>query len=59
MKGDGPIAELLSARFGAAVKRLGLNLVRYRLDVSRFHVPEHARTALTDARRDARQMKLL
>jgi DNA repair photolyase len=59
MRGEGPIAELLSARFGAAVKRLGLNLVRYRLDAGRFHVPESARTALVDAKRDARQMKLL
>ncbi|MBM3648936.1 MAG: PA0069 family radical SAM protein [Alphaproteobacteria bacterium] len=58
MRGDGPIAELLSARFAAAVKRLGLNLVRYRLDTQRFSVPEPARTALTDAKRDARQMKL-
>ena len=59
MKGDGPIAQLLSARFGAAVKRLGFNLVRYRLDTLRFSVPEHARTALVDTKRDARQMKLL
>ena len=59
MKGEGPIAELLSARFGAAVKRLGLNRIRYRLDTLRFSVPEQARTALTDAKRDARQMKLL
>jgi DNA repair photolyase len=59
MRGEGPIAQLLSARFGAAVKRLGLNLVRYRLDASRFSVPEAVRTALTDARRDSRQMKLL
>ncbi|MFZ5784482.1 MAG: PA0069 family radical SAM protein [Pseudomonadota bacterium] len=59
MKGEGPIAQLLSARFGAAVKRLGLNLVRYRLDASRFSVPESVRTALTDAKRDSRQMRLL
>jgi DNA repair photolyase len=59
MKGEGPIAELLSARFGAAVKRLGLNKIRYRLDTMRFRVPEEARTALVDAKRDARQMKLL
>ncbi|CAN5900461.1 PA0069 family radical SAM protein [soil metagenome] len=59
MRGEGPIAELMSARFGAATKRLGLNLVRYRLDASRFQVPESARTALVDAKRDARQMKLL
>ena len=59
MKGEGPIAELLSARFGAAVRRLGLNKIRYRLDTLRFAVPEAARTALTDAKRDARQMRLL
>ena len=59
MRGEGPIAELLSARFGAAVKRLGLNKIRYRLDTLRFRVPEEARTALVDAKRDARQMRLL
>ena len=59
MRGEGPIAQLLAARFGAAVKRLGLNRIRYRLDVERFAVPESARTALVDAKRDARQMKLL
>jgi DNA repair photolyase len=59
MKGEGPIAQLLGARFQAAVKRLGLNRIRYRLETQRFAVPEHARTALVDARRDARQMKLL
>jgi len=59
MKGEGPIAQLLSARFSAAVKRLGLNRVRYRLDTLRFAVPESARTALVDAKRDSRQMRLL
>ena len=59
MKGEGPIAQLMAARFAAGVKRLGLNKVRYRLDTMRFAVPEHARTALVDARRDSRQMKLL
>jgi len=59
MRGEGPIAQLLSARFAAAVKRLDLNRIRYRLDASSFHVPESARTALVDAKRDARQMKLL
>jgi DNA repair photolyase len=59
MRGEGPIAQLLAARFAAAVKRLGLNRIRYRLDTLRFAVPEHARTALVDAKRDARQMKLL
>jgi DNA repair photolyase len=59
MKGEGPIAQLLGARFQAAVKRLGLNRTRYRLDTMRFAVPESARTALVDARRDSRQMRLL
>ncbi len=59
MRGEGPIAELLGKRFAAAVKRLDLNKVRYRLDTLRFSVPESARTALVDARRDARQLKLL
>ncbi|MBS0520140.1 MAG: PA0069 family radical SAM protein [Proteobacteria bacterium] len=58
MRGEGPIAQLLSARFAAAVKRLGLNRIRYRLDTQRFAVPDSARTALVDARRDARQMRL-
>lgn len=55
MKGEGPIAQLLSQRFAAAVKRLDLNRVRYRLDTMRFAVPA---AALVDARRDARQMRL-
>ena len=59
MRGEGPIALLLSQRFATAAKRLGLNRVRYRLDTLRFAVPEQARTALVDAKRDARQMKLL
>ncbi len=58
MKGEGPIAQLLSQRFAAAVKRLDLNRVRYRLDTMRFAVPAAARTALVDAKRDARQMRL-
>jgi DNA repair photolyase len=58
MRGEGPIAQLLAARFSAGVRRLGLNKIRYRLDTLRFAVPEQARTALVDARRDARQMKL-
>ncbi len=59
MKGEGPIAQLLSQRFAASVKRLDLNRVRYRLDTMRFAVPAAARTALVDARRDGRQMRLL
>ena len=58
MRGEGPIAQLLSARFATAAKRLGLNRTRYRLDTQAFHVPESARTALVDAKRDARQMRL-
>ena len=58
MRGEGPIAQLIAARFQAGVKRLGLNRIRYRLDTQRFAVPESARTALVDARRDARQMRL-
>ena len=58
MKGEGPIAQLLSQRFAASIKRLDLNRVRYRLDTMRFAVPAAARTALVDAKRDARQMKL-
>ena len=58
MKGEGPIAQLLSARFAAAAKRLGLNRTRYRLDTGAFHVPEQARTALADAKGDGRQMRL-
>jgi DNA repair photolyase len=59
MRGDGPIAELLQARFAVAVKKLELNLVRYRLDASRFRVPDSVRSAQVDARHDTRQMKLL
>jgi DNA repair photolyase len=59
MKGEGPIAQLMAARFSASVKRLGLNRIRYRLDTLRFAVPESARTALVESKRDARQMKLL
>ena len=58
MRGEGPLALLLSQRFAAAVKRLGLNRIGNRLDISAFHVPESARTALVDAKRDSRQMKL-
>ncbi len=59
MRGEGPLALLLSQRFAAAVKRLGLNRLGNRLDTSAFHVPESARIALVDAKRDARQMRLL
>ena len=58
MRGEGPLAILMAQRFAAAVKRLGLNRVRVRLDTSIFSVPEEARTALVDAKRDARQGRL-
>jgi DNA repair photolyase len=40
MKGDGPIAELIGARFAAAKRRYGLDGVRQPLDLSQFKVPE-------------------
>ena len=43
MKGSGPVADLIAARFKAAVKRLGLNGPRHELDVSRFRVPPDMR----------------
>ena len=39
MKGTGPVAELIAARFKAAVKRYGLDGPRRVLDESRFRVP--------------------
>ncbi len=39
MKGTGPVAELIAARFKAAVKRYGLDRLRVPLDESRFRVP--------------------
>lgn len=46
MKGTGPIAELLSVRFKAAIKRYGLEGPRHQLDESRFRVPADARPQL-------------
>ena len=46
MKGTGPIAELLSVRFKAAIKRYGLDGPRHQLDESRFRVPADARPQL-------------
>jgi len=43
MKGTGPVADLISARFKAAVKRYGLDGARPSLDVTRFRVPRGAR----------------
>ena len=46
MKGEGPVAELIGARFRAALKRYGLDGPRPALDVSRFRVPADARRQL-------------
>jgi DNA repair photolyase len=39
MKGDGPLAELITARFRAACKRHGLNETRVSLDIGQFKRP--------------------
>jgi DNA repair photolyase len=39
MKGEGPLAELIAARFRAACKRHGLNRERLVLDVGQFRRP--------------------
>lgn len=46
MKGTGPVADLISARFKAAVKRYGLDGPRHDLDVTKFKVPADARAQL-------------
>lgn len=46
MKGTGPVAELIAARFKAAVKRYGLDAPRHQLDETRFRVPADARPQL-------------
>jgi DNA repair photolyase len=46
MKGTGPVAELIAARFKAAVKRYGLDGPRHELDVTAFRVPADARPQL-------------
>ena len=46
MKGTGPVAELIAARFKAAVKRYGLDAPRHQLDETRFRVPASARSQL-------------
>ena len=43
MKGTGPVAELIAARFKAAIKRYGLDAPRPPLDVTRFRVPPDMR----------------
>jgi len=42
MRGEGPLAVLIEARFRAAKKRLGLERERLSLDVSAFQVPPKA-----------------
>ena len=42
MKGEGPVAQLIAARFAAACKRYGLNRERYAQDESLFRVPPRA-----------------
>jgi DNA repair photolyase len=42
MRGEGPLAVLIEARFRAARKRLGLDRERLSLDVDRFRVPREA-----------------
>ena len=46
MKGTGPVADLISVRFKAAVKRYGLEAPRHQLDVTKFRVPADARAQL-------------
>jgi len=46
MKGTGPVAELIGARFKAAIKRYGLDMPRTPLDVTQFRVPPDMRPQL-------------
>ena len=46
MKGTGPVAELIAARFKAAVKRYGLDGPKPLLDETQFRVPVDARAQL-------------
>ncbi|MFZ4164343.1 PA0069 family radical SAM protein [Brevundimonas sp. NPDC058933] len=46
MKGTGPVAELIAARFKAAIKRYGLDTLRTPLDVTQFRVPADMRPQL-------------
>ena len=46
MKGQGPVADLIAARFKAALKRYGLDRERMDLDTSQFKVPTDARAQL-------------
>ena len=47
MVGSGPVAALIAARFGVAVKKLGLNRQERTTDLSQFKVPEKAGDQLT------------
>lgn len=46
MKGTGPVADLIAARFKAAIKRYGLDAPRTPLDVTQFRVPAEMRPQL-------------
>jgi DNA repair photolyase len=46
MKGTGPVAELIAARFKAAVKRYGLDGPRAELDITKFRVPPGSRSQM-------------
>jgi DNA repair photolyase len=46
MKGTGPVADLIAARFKAAVKRYALDAPRHQLDESQFRIPVDARPQL-------------
>jgi DNA repair photolyase len=46
MKGSGPVADLIGARFKAAIKRYGLDGPRHDLDITKFRVPADARPQL-------------
>ena len=46
MKGTGPVAELIGARFKAAVKRYGLDAPLRPLDETQFRIPADARPQL-------------
>ena len=46
MKGTGPVAELIAARFKAAIKRYGLDAPLLPLDLTQFRVPPEFRPQL-------------
>ncbi len=43
MRGQGPLADLISQRFHATARKLGLNKIRRELDCSHFRPPREAR----------------